>query len=483
MARLGPMGSFYRRFDRFIGRREAEVFAALGHVVPDASVLKSRRIQHLLFSKTLSDTARDATKYAALVAVAISSGSAFKASLVTAATLFPAAMLGLYAGEIADSLPKRIAIALAYGLSGATCFVIPTLFGTHVGSMLALVFFVTAFSQLASPAENSAVPLVANDRQLASATAMMGLASSIGTALGTAMLAPLLLKLTGARVVFYLAGLLLIIAMTRVLHVLSNRDVDAPSFELLAKRARTDRAFRWLVRHPGVGAMVIVSVLVGVLNIVMAALAPIYVRDVLENDPTNTVYVMGPAGIAMTLAIVLAPWCIGLVGERTTAALGFSLVVLALFSLGMVEGNAAVVVDPVNPLRLVGLVGLGLNESLRTVAFLSVPLGLGVGITDNAVKTHISRRVPLSLQGRTFAVRNTLESGIAIVPLLTRSGLASMIGVSAVLILAPIALYLFVILLLGISHRYGIDVGDPKALVTISFWEDSDAPTAASSPA
>ena len=475
------MGSIYRKFDRFVGRREADVFSTLGHVLPDASVLGGRRFQHLLFSKTLSDTARDATKYSALVAVAISSGSAFQSSLVTVATLIPAAMFGLYAGEVADSLPKRIAIALAYGLSGAACFAIPTLFGTDVGSMLALVFFVTAFSQLASPAENSAVPLVASDRQLASANAMMGLASSIGTALGTAMLAPLLLKLTDARVVFSVAGVLLLVAMTRVLHVHSKKDVGTPSDGFLPKRAKSDRVFRWLVRHPGVGVMVIVSVLAGVLNIIMAAFAPIYVRDVLEKDPTNAVYVMGPAGIAMTLAITLAPWSIGLVGERMTAALGFGLVVVALIALGMVEGNAAVAVDPVNPLRLVGIVGLGLNENLRTAALLSVPLGLGVGLTDNAVKTYISRRVPLSLQGRTFALRNTLESGVAIVPLLALSALATVVGVSAVLIAAPVALYVFVLGLLAIGRRYGVEVGDPKALVTPSFWEDSDPPAASPS--
>lgn len=125
--------------------------------------------------------------------------------------------------------------------------------------------------------------------------------------------------------------------------------------------------------------------------------------------------------------------------------------------------------------------GLGLNENLRTAALLSVPLGLGVGLTDNAVKTYISRRVPLSLQGRTFALRNTLESGVAIVPLLALSALATVVGVSAVLIAAPVALYVFVLGLLAIGRRYGVEVGDPKALVTPSFWEDSDAPAASPS--
>jgi len=361
-----PLWAFYRSFDRFLGRREEDVFATLGHFLPDASVLRSRRLQHLLFGKVLSDTARDAAKYTALVAVVVSTGSAFQSSLVAVGTLLPAALFGLYAGEVADSVPKRVAIASAYGLSAATCFFIPSFFGSGVAPMVALVFLVTGFSQFAGPAENSTLPLVASDGQLASATSMLSLASSVGTALGTAILAPFLLKLTNAWIVFYAAGGLLLLATTRVLHVYSRRDVGEGG---KVRRAHIGTALRWLMRHPSVATMVAVSVLAGTLNLIMAALAPIYVHDVLDTDPANAVYVMGPAGIAMTLAIVFAPWCIGLIGERATAAFGLALVVVAIMALGVANTRIAVVIDPVNPLRVVGVAGVALNEGLRTAPF------------------------------------------------------------------------------------------------------------------
>jgi hypothetical protein len=302
---------------------------------------------------------------------------------------------------------------------------------------------------------------------------MLSLASSFGTALGTAILAPFLFKLTSARIVFYVAGVLLFVATTRVLHIYSKEDRERTKS---IHRKRSADALRWLVRHPSIATMVGVSVLTGTMNLIMAALAPIYVQDVLDSDPANAVYVMGPAGLAMTFAIVVAPRSIRLVGERWTAAFGLGLVVTALVALGLVEGDLALVLDPFNPLRLLEPVGIRLSADLRTAALLSVPLGLGVGFAENAVKTFIGRRVPLSLQGRTFAVRSTFESGLAIIPLLVLSALAPVIGVSAILVLMPVALYAVVLALLALGRRHGLEFDDPKTLVTKTFWEDSEAP-------
>jgi MFS family permease len=464
----------YRKFDRFVGRRETAVFSLVGRFMPDTSVIHSRRLQHLLFAKALSDMARDATKYAALVLVVSANGSPLQSSLMAVATLIPAAALGLYAGEVADTMPKRLAIATSYGLAGVACFAIPTLYGTAVTPMFALVLLVAAFAQLATPAENSAVPLVANAQQLSSATSMMSLASSVGTALGTALLAPLLLKLTSARVVFYVTGLLLFAATTRVLHIYSKRDVGTGRGALRVKPGATRRVLSWVFQHPGVATMVAVSVLVGVSNVIMSTLAPIYVRDVLDANPADTVYLMAPAGIAMTASLLLAPPLIRWLGERVTAAFGFGLVVLALTSLGLVERHVSVVIDPVNPLRFVGFMGHSPGETLRTAMFLSAPLGLGVGLTDNAVKTYINRRVPFPYQARTFAARSALESGIAIGPLLAVSGLASLIGVSTVLVLTPVMVYALILILLQISRRFGADPGDARTVVTKTFWSEPD---------
>lgn len=460
----------YRRFDRFVGRREAETFRFIGHFFPDTAIVHSRRMQHLLFSKVLSDAARDAAKYAALVAVVSSSGSVFESSLMTVAMLLPTAVLGLYAGEVADSLPKRTVIAGAYALAAGACFLIPTIFGTEIGPLVALVFLVSAFGQLAAPAENSVVPLVASERQVASATSMLGLASSLGTGFGMALLAPMLLKLTSVRVVLYASGLLLVVAATRVLHIYTKRDIGAGVVR--PNRRTYGDTFTWLFAHPSIATMVGVSVLVGVANVFMAALAPVYVRDVLDSDPADTVFVMGPAGIAATGSLLAAPLLIEWRGERATAAFGLALVMLALVALGLVERGIAAIADPLNPIRLGEFIGLGLSPRVRTAAWLSVPLGLGTGLTGNAVRTYINRRVPLAFQGRTFAAESVLQSAIAIIPLLAVSALASLVGVSTILVLTPLAIYGLVLLLIALSRRFGGEPVTPKGLVFSTFWDE-----------
>jgi len=436
--------------------------------------MRRPRFQHLLLGKLLSDTARDATKYAAVVAIVASSGSAFQSSSIAAAALLPAALFGLYAGGLADSLPKGVALGAAYGLSGLTSILIPIVFGTELVPMLALVFVVAAFSQLAIPAENVTVPLLTKEGEMASANSMMGMSSSLGTAVGTALVAPILLKVLGVQFVFYFAGVLMLVGATRVLHIRSRRDTSDAATGLLPERGENLKVLRWIFAHQSIGTMVAVSVLVTVSNLIMTALAPVYVHEVLKTDPANAVFVMGPSGIAMVLSIAIAPFVIRLVGERVTTAIGVGFVVVALVALGLVDNDLALVVDPANPLRVVGLVGLDLTAELRTAMLLSIPLGLGAGLTDNAVKTYINRRVPLDYQGRTFAARSTLESIVAIVPLMAVAGVASLVGVSPVLIALPLVIYAVLLILLQLSRRYGVEVIGPMTMVAQMLTNETE---------
>ncbi len=393
---------------------------------------------------------------------------------MTVATLIPASLFGLYAGEVADSMAKRVAIAIAYAVAGVACFLIPTIFGTDVPALFALVFVVAAFSQLAGPAENSVLPLVASEEQLASATSMMGLASSIGTAAGTAVIAPVLLKLIGARAVFYVAGGLLLAATTRVLHIYSKRDRGTGGTLPRPTPTTSRRALDWVFQHPGVATMVGVSILSGVSNVILATLAPVYVHDVLGSNPAETVYVMAPAGIALTFSLWCAPWFIRLAGERRTAAAGVGLMIAGLVGLGLVQADIGAVVDRIDPLRAVAALGVPIDRQFRTAAMFCIPVGLGIGLTDNAVKTYINRRVPFAFQGRTFAVRNTLENAIAIVPLLTVSAIASVVGVSTVLVLTSVTIYALILLLIHLSTRFGADAVSPRTMVTKTFWESDE---------
>jgi hypothetical protein len=185
---------------------------------------------------------------------------------------------------------------------------------------------------------------------------------------------------------------------------------------------------------------------------------------------------MAPSAIALTLSLWCTPWAVRLAGERVVAAAGFGLLVFGLVGLGLVQADIGAVVDRINPLRAAAATGLPVGEKLRTAALFCLFVGFGLGLTDNAVKTYINRRVPYALQGRTFALRNTLENAIAIVPLLTVSAIASLVGVSTVLVLTPVTVYALILLLIHLSTRFGMEPVSARTLVTTTFWEGDAEP-------
>jgi hypothetical protein len=105
---------------------------------------------------------------------------------------------------------------------------------------------------------------------------------------------------------------------------------------------------------------------------------------------------------------------------------------------------------------------------------LSFPVGFGMGLTDNSVKTYLNRRVPVTYQGRAFAIRNLSESALTIIPLLLLSALATATSVSLVLFIMPAVFYLVVVGLLRLSAAMGSEVPAEESGVFKTYWEASD---------
>jgi hypothetical protein len=219
--------------------------------------------------------------------------------------------------------------------------------------------------------------------------------------------------------------------------------------------------------------MIVVAVVSGTANVMLQTLAPRYVQSVLDVDPADAAYVFAPSAIGLVLALVSAPLLMRIRGERVAALGGFLLTATALFLLGIV-GHISVILDPINPLRVVGVVGLDLGERLRTAGFVAVPLAFGVSLTATSVQTYINRRVPVSFQGRTFAMQNWLKNGSAIVPLLVLGAAATQFGVESVLLISPLILLAVAYALIFVSIRVAGLAPPSRLQVVGSFWEEPD---------
>src|SRR5712692_9688180 len=246
--------------DRVLDEAQANVFRILWFFLPEPSIARNLRFQHLLASRFLSDAGQQSLVFGSLVAVARRGGSALEVALVGAAALLPPALLGLYGGEVADALPKRTALAGAYTLQALLCFTMPTVLGTNLPVVLALILAVNTMGQVSGPTESAVLPLVASEEELASAASMINLAAAAGAAFGTALLAPVLVKAFSVRLVLYVAGAMLLIAASRIFDLPVPEEANR-TIQLPPPRARFRAAVRWLTQNPAVATMMFLAVL------------------------------------------------------------------------------------------------------------------------------------------------------------------------------------------------------------------------------
>ena len=286
-----------------------------------------------------------------------------------------------------------------------------------------------------------------------------------------ALIAPVLVRTSGIELVFYLAGALLVLAASRVFDLPTGG--KPRKVTLTRPTVRVRPAVNWVVRHPAVAMLIIVAVLAATANVVLMTLAPSYVEAVLDTDAADTAYVLAPSAVGVALALITAPSIMRIRGERVAALIGLVIATAFLSSLGLVS-NIAALVDPVNPIRLLGLLGLDLGEKLRTASLLALPLAYGASLATTSVQTYINRRVPISLQGRTFAVQGALTSGAAIIPLLALGGAASQFGAEKVLLVSPFILLALGYTLVQLSFRLASRAPVSYLAVFESFWEEAE---------
>ncbi len=442
--------------------------------LPETSILRRVRFEIVFLSRLLSEIGHEAILYGSLVAIAIR-GSVFEASLVGMANLVPAAALGLYGGVVSDTLPKRVALGLGYGLQGLLCFFVPVAFGTSLGPILVLVASVSLINQVVGPSEKAVIPLVASREQIGTAASLLSFSDSIATAIGTALLAPLVVKLWGVGALFYVCGIFLLLASIRVFSLPLRKHIGVR--EALSKIDLSEQdlgvpvALRWLANHPAIGSMIVIGLIVSVLNTISATLGPSYVRDVLHADPTNTVYVFAPAGVGALAAMAVAPRLIDRIGERMSAAIGFLVATVSLFLLGAVN-FVSPALAPISAMNVLLIFGIDPGDEVRAAGSIALFAGFATSLTAVAVQTYINRRVPVLQQGRTFGLQNVLTNAAAMVPLLALGGIAVRTGVEPILLVAPWIVLVGAYVLILLASRYAGREAPTGLEVLSTFWEE-----------
>ena len=459
-----PAGDLTKRIDTAIDTGQATLFRILWFALPPQSIARDLGFQALLISRFLSDIALQALLFAALINSAQSQGNEADAALIGICFLLPGLVLGLWGGAVADAMPKRLVLTIAYLLMGFICFILPVSFGVNSSSLLLVLLLVRVLHQITQPAEASAAPLVANDEELASANSFLSLSSSAGEVLGKAILAPVFVSIWGLNSVTLLAGALFLISSLRItrftpnLEMLRNKKNEtipkkadkAPAssmqFSMGQKHTSLD-AVRWLLSEKDTLLMLLLAAMASTIGVVLTILGPKYVISALGVAPEYAFYVFAPASLGVIAGMLIAPKLIQTFSENSVGMLGFLLVALGVSSLGQIE-----VVNDLAQILLVFDIPW-INDQTETAGALSLFIGLGITLAAAATQTYIGKFVPVVIHGRIFALLGVLKDGLAIPQLIAISILADFIGVENVLTFAPIAILLIASALLFTTRQ------------------------------
>ena len=187
-----------------------------------------------------------------------------------------------------------------------------------------------------------------------------------------------------------------------------------------------------------IASMLLVGALSASLLQGVTALVPIFVRDVLDQDPTNSVYIFILSGVGFFVGASISPKVIGRFGERRVAVWSLLLmaVSVALFSMIKLLDEPLAVISP---LRLVNLfTDADLSDAVLAAGLIAFPANLGSTMCLQSVQVYINRNVPEDKQGGIFGLQQVQENVLNLVVILSLGLIAYVTGPQYIFLFAPI---------------------------------------------
>jgi predicted MFS family arabinose efflux permease len=420
-------------------------------------VLREPAVQALAISRLATALGIATLSYGAMVYLATVGASQATVSIMGAARYLAALVFGIGGGALAEAMSKRTAMVTAYVLQAAACFIVPTVWGTTVPSLIFLIFLVAMLGQICTPAVKAATALVATAAQVAVVAAVVSVAGGLGSAMGAAFLAPILINVGTMRTLAYVAGVVMLVGAVRTLKLPHEAGAASPrdavrAVDWKAAIPSRQRTAEWLLANRRIAAMILIGSMVVALFDGMNTLMPVYVRDVLGADPTFTVYIMAPGGIGFLVGSALGPWLMDRKGERTLAISALMILVLSFVLFGLID-LVAPLLAPFSPLRLLGAFGIALTPPMQAAGMIAILTAFGSTATGAAVQTYINRNVILARQAATFGMQEVLDNALILFAVLALGMIATVFGSRVVFVAAPILVVAIVVGLIQMSFR------------------------------
>jgi MFS family permease len=431
------------------------------HSLSYREVLKHPPVRVLAISRFASKMAASTLSYGVMVFLATAGASQFEVSLASSASYLAALLFGLQGGMLADSSPKRRVLYLSLIIQAGACFLIPFLFGTEIGTLLVIIFLTSALSQIVTPGLKSVVAIVATPAEVATTGALVNVLGSIGSAIGSSFVAPILINVSGVEAVLVMTGFLFLVSALRILKL---PDAEADNAESLSANIRSmdwrPKALslrynaEWIVAHRPVASIVLVGIFCSALFEGFNSLIPVYVREVLDEDPAKSVYIFAPAAIGYLIGALGGPALIHWIGERKLAIVSIFLMVAGSILLGTID-TVDTFFARLSPLRLLEpIFDVQLSDGVLAAGVIAIPTNLGSTAADQAVQVYINKHVPVVRQGGMFGLQSVQENAFNLAAVFLLGLVATLVGPQYIFVLAPFIVGAIVLMMVRYSLRH-----------------------------
>ncbi|MEX2314579.1 MAG: MFS transporter, partial [Thermomicrobiales bacterium] len=307
-----------------------------------------------------------------------------------------------------------------------------------LAALYSITFFLGVVGQFFGPAQLAAIPVIVRPRDLISANALFNLTFTGSQVLGFALFGPLAIKLLGTERT--LVGILFLYIATTALATLipstpptfrSQQDGERHPFRQFGREASEGLSF--VAQRPLLIKSIIYLTLATKTYLMIAALGPEFIADVLGLPSEDIAYVVAPAGLGVVAGALL-------VNRVTKVVQPVRLVDYGLIGAGVSLALFALT-EPIGT-----TLGLSDGEAGKLLIGISVFFAATLGISNAFIlvpsQAIMQRAAPEEGIARVYATYFTISNIFSFAPVLFAGAIADIVGVLRVLVVIAILLAL-----------------------------------------
>lgn len=398
----------------------------------EPSLMDDPNFRALWFSRLFSQTAQSAVLYALLILVVDLSNRSFYNSLFVVCANIPSIAFGLPAGVVVDTVRRR---QLMIALNGLRFLFMAVLVANDpsLPGVFAATLGIWTIHQFYSPSESSVMASLVPATRYTSAQALSNLALTLSQLFGLVLLAPILLKTAGPRMVFAVCGALWV--MAGALNFVLPTMLDATHQARRQRRSLRDslgNGWRFAVADRVTMEAIIDDVMVGIGMSALVVIMPFYLERVLGTSKENTVFVFAPAALGLVAGLRAAPILASAIGSLRSVVGALLVFALSVGALGFVEPMDAFIAHTLR-FPLDDLADMLRVSPLVLIAMaVSIPAGFASAIVNVGARAILLARTPATVRGQVIATQGLMGNVGALVPTLLAGIAADLVGVKAI---------------------------------------------------